>query len=257
MMPSPSGSPEPFGPETPWHGEARALLESAISRHGGWDAWRALGTLSLRFVHLDGVIPLLKGEGGTFPAPGRVDATPHEHRAVFYDYPAPGTRGLYSNGKVALIGAGDAVVDTHPDRRATFRGFGKWRRWSPLDALYFFGYAITHYLSLPFTLADATPLGRRDITQDGRRLTGIAVALPVELHTHSARQTFYFDDGLLMRHDYVADIISPLARGAHHSRDYVRAQGIAVARERHVVARVGRWRMPLVALHADLEVMSG
>jgi hypothetical protein len=31
----------------------------------------------------------------------------------------------------------------------------KYRRWSPIDALYFFGYALWHYHVLPFALAEA------------------------------------------------------------------------------------------------------
>ena len=91
---------------------------------------------------------------------------------------------------------------------------------------------------------------------DGRALTRIDVELPATLHTHCRRQAFYFDDdGLLRRHDYVAEIAGWFARGAHLWRDFVTAHGIPIPRVRHVVMRLGRMTTPLVALHAELDVV--
>ena len=136
-----------------------------------------------------------------------------------------------------------------------FRGWRKLRRWSPADALYFFGYALTHYHGLPFTLGRARPLALRQVRYAGRTLHGIEVELPAELHTHSRRQTFYFEaDGLLRRHDYVADIAGAWARGAHFWTDFVTVAGLEMPRVRHVVARIGRRATPFVALHAELAI---
>ena len=89
----------------------------------------------------------------------------------------------------------------------------------------------------------------------GRKLTGIEVELPADLHTHSPRQTFYFEeDGLLRRHDYVADIAGAWARGAHFWTDFVTVAGVQMAGVRHVVARVRRQTVPFVALHAELAI---
>jgi hypothetical protein len=240
-----------------WTGEAGALLERAVARHGGWPAWRAFQRLTLELRALSGLVPALKGAGRTFPQPSRADVFAHECRAVFHDYPSPGRQGVFTAGTVQLLDAGGAVVESSPDHRGSFRGLRKWRRWSPADALYFFGYALTHYHGLPFTLAEARPMGLCQILCEGQRLTGVDVELPATLHTHSRRQSFYFDDeGLLRRHDYVADIVGWMARGAHFWRDFVRVQGIEIARARHVVMRVGRRTTPIVALHAELDVAS-
>src|SRR5262245_48477874 len=239
-----------------WTGEAGALLARAVARHGGRDAWEALRCVTLAPKNLSGLLPSLKGVGRTFPLPPRVDIYPHEYRAVFHDYPAPGQHGVFAAGAVQLVDAGGRVVAADADPRARFRGPRKWRRWSPADALYFFGYALTHYHGLPFTLADGRPLALCRARSDGRALTGVDVELPAALHTHSRRQTFYFDDeGLLRRHDYVAEIVGWWARGAHLWRDFVTAHGIPIPRERHVVARLGRTTTPFVALHADLDVV--
>jgi len=245
-----------FPPGSPWSGEARALLEKAIARHGGLGAYAAFGIVSFRPRELRGLLPKLKGLGKTFQLPPRIDVAPRDHRAVFHDYPTPGRRGLYSNGKVALLDDNGAMAETHAEIRTTFVGRHKLHRWSPADALYFFGYALTHYCSLPFSLAEGTPAGPlRHARHDGAALTGIDVQLPPTLHTHSTRQTFYFDDeGLLRRHDYVADIVGPWARAAHYSEDYQTVAGLPMARRRHVVARVARWPTPVVALHAELDI---
>jgi hypothetical protein len=244
-----------FPSDSAWSGDARALLEKAVDRHGGWAAYAAFGVVSFKPRELRGLLPKLKGLGKTFRLPPRIDVAPRDHRAVFHDYPVVGRRGLYSNGKIALLDEKGAMTETHPHLRTTFVGAHKLERWSPADALYFFGYALTHYCSLPFSLAEGRPLALRRARHGGRALTGVEVQLPPTLDTHSARQTFYFDDeGLLRRHDYVADIVGPWARGTHYSDDYLTVAGLPMARRRHVVARVARWPTPVVALHAELDI---
>lgn len=243
---------------TAWTGEAGALLDRAIARHGGRAAWEAFRCVTLAPRTLGGALPALKGIGRTFPLPPRIDVYPHESRAVFHDYPAPGQRSVFAAGAVELLDADGRALAKNPDARRTFRGLRKWRRWAPADALYFFGYALTHYHGLPFTLAEGRPLALRRARADGRALAGVEVELPAALHTHNRRQTFYFDDqGLLRRHDYVAEIVGWWARGAHLWRDFVTAGGIPIPRVRHVVARFGRIATPLVALHAELDVSPG
>jgi hypothetical protein len=238
-----------------WTGAAKALLDRAVARHGGRAAWEALRQVTVTPRRLSGLLPFVKGAGRTFQFQRRIDVFPHEYRAVFNDYPAAGQRGVFTAGAVELLDGSGAVIEASAEHRRSFRGLRKWRRWSPADALYFFGYALTHYCGLPFTLAAGRPLGLSHVRSDGRALTGVDVELPAELHTHCRRQAFYFDDeGLLRRHDYVADIAGWIARGAHLWRDFVDVQGIPTPRERHVVARLGRRQTPLVALHAELDV---
>jgi len=237
-----------------WTGEAAALLARAVARHGGPAAWEAVRCVTLAPRKLNGMLPSLKGVGRTFSLPDRIDVFPHEYRAVFHDYPAPGQRGVFTAGAVQVLDADGGELLADANRRDSFRGLRKWRRWSPVDALYFFGYALTHYCGLPFTLGEGRPLSMGRGRADGRALTRVDVELPPALHTHCRRQAFYFDDdGLLRRHDYVAEIAGWMARGAHLWRDFVTAHGIPIPRTRHVVARLGRVPTPFVALHAELD----
>lgn len=236
-----------------WTGTPRALLETAIRRHGGWDAWTSLRTIVAEPRSLSGMVPWLKGYGRTFPLPARVEIEPVLGRATFFGYPSPGATGTFDRGRLTLTDAAGAITAATDDGRAWFRGWRKLRRWSPQAALYFFGYAFTHYHSLPFTLGQGRLLGLHRVRHEGRTLKGLHVELPVSLHTHCRRQTFYFEeDGLLRRHDYVAEVVGRWARGAHLWDDFVTVAGVEVARVRHVVARLGRRVTPFVALHAEL-----
>ena len=247
----------PAGEAPGWSGTALGLLEGAVRRHGGWDAWRALRAVVVQPRSLSGLVPFSKGYGRTFRLPPRAEIEPHEGRAVFDDYPAPGASGTFARGTLSLADPRGAVVASVENGRASFRGLRKLRRWSAADALYFFGYALTHYHALPFTLGRGRPLGIRRARYEGRWLTGVEVELPAELHAHTRCQTFYFeDDGLLRRHDYVADIIGPWARGAHFWSGFVTVGGLEMATVRHVVLRLGRRATPVVALHAELALSS-
>jgi hypothetical protein len=161
-------------------------------------------------------------------------------RAVVHDFPRAGATGVFASGLVAL---GDAAPAAH---RQAFRGLRKWRRWSPLDALYFFGYALTHYHAVPFTLPTA------ELRAWDPRRRALTVAFPPDVHTHSAVQRFQFDEtGLILRHDYVADVAGAWARGAHFWRDFVTVEGFPIATHRRVLARLGRLPVPgAVALDA-------
>jgi len=62
------------------------------------------------------------------------------------------------------------------------------------------------------------------------------------VHTHCRRQQFYFGaDGRIVRHDYVANVIGPMAHGSHFWEEYDQSGGLLIARGRRVVVRLGRY----------------
>lgn len=235
-----------------WPAEPRALLDRSCARYGGRPRWLRR-RISLTPRVLTGLLPAWKGMGASFGLPGRIRVEPSAERVVFEDYPGPGAEGIYEAGTVVLLGADQREQAREAALRPSFRGLHKLARWRPLDALYFFGYAIAHYHAVPFTLGEA-----RFVRQSRwRDLDAVTVVFPPTLHTHSPRQTFYFDaDGLIRRHDYVADIVGPWTPGAHFWRDYTEIDGTVIARTRHVVARLGRLPTPVTALHAEFTEVS-
>jgi hypothetical protein len=231
-----------------WTSDARALVDRAIAAHGGRDAWLAARRILLPFESADGFLLRRMGYGRTFTAPRLYDVRPHEGTAIFHDYPDAQHRGRFETGDVVIesLDSRDAPVESL-NHRCTFAGVAKYRRWNALDALYFFGYALVHYHRLPFTLMEADLV---DVVRHDGVPVGVDVVFSPDVETHSPRQRFVFGDadGRIVRHDYVADVIGPVARGAHFWLDYERVSGLLVARRRRVLARFGSSVTPLAVL---------
>ncbi|HYP98403.1 MAG TPA: hypothetical protein VER96_07000 [Polyangiaceae bacterium] len=236
-----------------WTPASLAVLERACDYFGGFETWRALHQIRLFGERLSGFVPWLKGNGHTFVAPRTFEIRPHRRWARFLSYPDPDHVGIFDNGKVRLQrNDGSAVRVFADEHRQSFRGLAMNRRWSPLDALYFFGYALTHYHSLPFSLVDARLIRATEVGSGKDRLSVLDVELPADLPTHCRRQQFYFNQsGALERHDYHAEIVGFFARGAHFWQRQTRRSGFPISLTRHVTLRLGAYSCPFTALHAN------
>lgn len=235
-----------------WPGPARALVERSVARHGGWDRWDALDTVSITMRSLTGLIPSTKGVGRSFPLPSRIVVTPHAFRTVFEDYPAAGERIAFERGAVRVFDRNSVATWEDDDFRRRFDGLAKLRSWGPADAAYFFGYALAYYQSIPFLLT-RTAFVHHELDA-GNAMSAVTVDFPDDVVTHCRRQRFFFaEDGRVVRHDYVADVIGAWARGCHYWRNYDESSGYLVARTRHVTPRLFGRPLPGVALHAELD----
>lgn len=224
-------------------------LDLAIRSHGGKTNWADLDHLLIEMKSLTGLLPTLKGVGKTFPAFKKAKIYPKRFRLEFLDYPNPGETTVFDNGRVKTFNAGEPLAPlTHQHRRASFNGLRKYRRWSPEDAVYFFGSAITTYYNVPF-LFEQLPHQIHE-NKAGFR---IDVKFPNEIHTHGPNQSFYFNQsGLLTRHDYNAEVVGWWASGAHFTTDYKDLDGFPIATKRTVYARLGRAVTPIAVLAAEL-----
>jgi hypothetical protein len=233
-----------------WNTQSLAVLERACDHYGGLETWQALSKVRLIADRLSGLVPWLKGNGRTFRPASVFEIQPHERRARFLNYPDAEHVGIYDDGALRLERSDTKeVVAQAREHRQSFRGPAKNRRWTPLDALYFFGYALTHYHSLPFSLYDARLIRAHETGPGSDRLSVLDVELPADLATHCRRQSFYFDRaGRLVRHDYTADIVGFWARGAHFWKRQTSFAGFPVALDRHVFARLGGYACPVTAL---------
>lgn len=228
---------------------AEAIIERACARHGG-AVWERLEAIELHVESLQGFVPWSKGHKRTFPPFGFARVEPKARRMIAYDWPEKGQATVFDRGAVKTVALDEAKLGFEgPDHRKRFSGFAKLSRWTPEDAVYFFGYAVTHYLGLPFSLKEARIAGAGAV---GER-TWVDAQYTPEQHTHCGSERFYFEpDGLLYRHDYTADVIGPGTAGAHFSADYEVLNGFPVARDRRVVARLGRALTPIPVLQARL-----
>lgn len=243
-------------PGSELYGDNRKLadhpkLARAIEAYGGISLWRRLKHVVLRVESLGGILPVIKGLGNTFARPELVTVSPADRRVEFHDYPRPGARAQFDNGSVSVYDAEGAEVFREGAYRQTFRGLAKNRRWSDADAVYFFGYALVTYLSVPFILPGIAT-GITEVN-DGLRVTA---RFPDGWDTHSLEQEFWFDSsGLLVRHDYRADVVGWWAAGAHFTSDYTIVAGLPIARKRHVFGRLLGAVTPVPVLNASIQAV--
>lgn len=224
---------EPIDPS--WTADARDLVERAIAAHGGLERWQAVQRIDLRVHRARGSLLTIKGRGRTFEMPCDIHTYPHDRRTEFLDYPGHDQRTIFRDRDVSVEQPPGHVIVKSPDHRRTFAGLRKLRRWTPLDPAYFFGYAVWHYHALPFTLLSARLV--RPLRQGS--LAGVDVEFAPGVPTHCRRQRFWFDSSSrLVRHDYVADVIGPWARGSHLWEHFESVGGLLIARRRRVVGRV-------------------
>src|SRR5688572_23217037 len=138
-----------------------------------------------------------KGRAGCFKDYGlSIDA--REPNAIFEPYPREGSTGVFSGDAVRILDTEGSVIEERDDPREAFSGSSGLRRrlrWDRLDALYFAGYAMWNYLTIPFLFESegfATEEGEPLETDTGpwRRLD---VRFPEGFPTHCREQCFYFD----------------------------------------------------------------
>ena len=227
-----------------WPPPAQDLIRRAIDRHGGWSLWNRLEAVSAHLVSLRGFLPWMKGYGRSFQMAPSLTTFPKETRTEFH--------GANGEPRVATFNRGDMRLHA-PEagrpraggqslaHRRTFAGPRKMRRWNAMDAHYFFGYAFASYAAVPFVLPGLRYLGRVDGRWQGERWEGVRVEFPSDAQVHCRRQSYFFDpSGLLRRNDYVADVVSAWATGAHFWRDYTTVQGLPLPARRTVLWRMGR-----------------
>jgi hypothetical protein len=237
---SPSASSRLTEKYVGWSPAAIVLAERACARHGGWERFENVERVSLDVVTISGTLPSFMGIGSRYPLFGRVHVEPHRQRTTFDDWPTQGDEAVYMYGEVHVKEVFSAV-GSRKHRRFLPR-----LTWRPVDAAYFFGYALINYVSLPFLLARTQLVSTKDRT--------LVVDFPPEFDTHCKRQSFHFDEsGLLVAHDYTAEVIAGVAAGRHYPEEYAEVGGLLFPRKRRVVARLGAWATPVEVLHAHLE----
>jgi hypothetical protein len=214
-----------------------ALLEEVIAAHGGADRWRRAEAIEGAF-----------SSGGLafasrlqpFALRGlRVSVAPHRRVLGLTDYCKPGWQGIWTPDKVEIRDTGDRTVASRSSPRASLMRASRKLFWDKLDLLYFAGYALWNYLSFPFLLLEpgVSPVDGGTTGETGQRW--LKVRFDEALPTHSPVQVFHFDrSGLLLRHDYTADVIGRFAAAANFCGRSESIDGLRFYTRRRVLPRL-------------------
>jgi hypothetical protein len=203
-----------------------SLLEETLAAHGGIERWRAAGEIEaeLRSGGFALASKLVAGPFRRYTA--RVSV--HEPRAVLDPYPEAGSRGVFEGDRVRIVGE---TTSEREDPRQLFPGVRRRLWWDRLDALYFAGYALWNYLTTPLLLTREGVA----VSEDGRTLH---VTFPEGLPTHCREQSFQLDDdGLIVRHDYTAEVFGRWARAKHLCSEHREFDGLIFPTRRRVTPR--------------------
>lgn len=243
---------------------AAGLLAEALEAAGGEQRWRSARRVAAR-TRSGGLLPRTRVPGNRF-ADYLVTVEVERQHAILDPYPEPGLRGVLDGDEVRIETSTREPVKARRDPRSRFFGLAGLRRnvrWDELDATYFAGYAMWNYLTTPLLLArpeielsEGAPWAG-----EGAPWRRLDARFPPDIHTHSARQSFFLDQGgRLVRHDYTAQVVARRAHAAHYCAEHREFDGLLFPTRRRVLPRRrdlrSRARPTLVWLeldHVDVE----
>jgi hypothetical protein len=212
------------------------LLEKVLDVHGGLDNWRRVTTVDFRLTFRGAALEIKRQPHGLRDVLVKIDA--RRPRTLITPFPAPGSRGVFGDGRVTIETDAGVKTSELDEPRKSFEGHQRQSPWTDQQFLYFVGYALHNYMTMPFLL-----------TKDGVRCEEIApheehgenwrvlkVSFPPGIHVHCTEQKFYFNDvGYLVRNDYAPDVTHGTA--AHYVFDHKDFDGFIFPTHRRVVMR--------------------
>jgi hypothetical protein len=212
------------------------LLQRAVAAHGGLDRFNQFQQVSAG-VSIGGALWSLKGRPEQHNV--RVTVDLHQERTVFAPFKLPTQHAVFTPDRLTVETNQGAVVEERTHPRTAFAGHTRETPWDDLHQLYFSGYAMWTYLTVPFCLTWAGfEVAEIESWQEQDEIwRRLAVTFPPSIASHSARQTFYFDaDGLLRRHDYEVEVAGRFP-AAHYVSDFQNVSGLLLAKKRRVFPR--------------------
>lgn len=130
--------------------------------------------------------------------------------------------GVLDGKDVRIENAEGQIISQRKNARDFFPFGRRLFYWDDLDMAYFANYAFWNYFTLPNLLTDS----RIKWTEKDNCV--LSAVFPDCIPTHSSKQDFYFDctTGLLLQHNYTADIISKLAKAANVVREHNKSENV-------------------------------
>ena len=216
------------------------LVEKVLAAHGGADRWRAVSAITAR-GRINGLLP--RRFAGNKLADFTFEVQTAQQHTVIRDFPRAGQRAVFDQGVVRIETDEGEVLESRTDPRSLFSGLSGIHRnvrWDPLDVAYFAGYASWNYLNSPLLLTwDGVGVREGEPwRQRGETWRRLEVTFPAGFHTHCRHQTFYVDtDGLIRRHDFVAEPVGRWATAALCCDQHQDVDGLVIPMRRRVLPR--------------------
>ena len=234
------------------------LLDEVLTAHGGVERWQSVSAITAR-GRLGGLLP--QRFPGNKLAKFTVEVEVAEQRTVLHDFPRVGECAVFDKGVVRIETRDGEELGRRTDPRPEFFGLSGVRRnlhWDALDTAYFAGYAFWNYLNAPLLLArdDITVTEAEPWQESGQQWRRLQATFAPEIDTHCRQQTFYVDNGdLIRRHDFVAEPVGSWAKAALYCDQHREFDGLTFPTRRRVLPRGPGGRVPsrptLLALDFD------
>jgi hypothetical protein len=205
------------------------LLEHVLDAHGGLDRWRQLRQISAH-ARIDGVTWHVKGFGEAMRH-SHITLDPHHQSVSYTPFLAADRRSRFEPERVAIESLDGEVVAERAGPRGAFAGHELSTKWDELHLAYFTGYAMWNYLTAPF-LFTWPGIATEEIEpweENGETWRRLKVTFPPDIATHNREQVFYYgQDGLLRRHDYIAEVVHGAnpALTAHYTDEHRSFSGL-------------------------------
>jgi len=212
-----------------------SLLKLATEAHGGVDRWNDLRSLKAN-LSVTGAIWHVKGKPDILKNI-RIELPLHEERLITH-FVVQNKRFVFTPLQVSIEDEQGHIIDKRDEPRRAFVGQKFETPWDDLHVTYFDSYALWTYLTIPFlyTYPGFVTEELPPWQEDGEEWRPLKAIFPDNIASHTREQISYFgQDGLLRRHEYVVDIMGG-ARGLNYAYDYRKVDGVMVPVTRRVVA---------------------
>jgi hypothetical protein len=223
------------------------LVKMTIEAHGGLERWKQVRRISASF-RVSGPSFKQRGPvGEAFAAlPMRVLVDAHEPHVILEPFAAFEQKGIYRPHRTVVESSEGRVVEALDNPRDTLKTVALGDPWSGPQILYFIGYSLWMYFTLPYTfLEDGVRCEEVEPwVEAGETWRALKVTYPASYPSHSTAQIHYFDNkGLMRRQDYTVDVRQNIG-AAHYIEGHQTFDGFVFPTRRRIYSR-GADRKPL------------
>lgn len=216
------------------------LVSTTIAAHGGLDAWQRVDRVTANF-QASGVSFTQRGpvaEAFT-QQPGRIAIDTRMQTMTLAPFVAPQQRGIYLPNRTVVESLDGTLLEALDDPRGALAQLVPGTAWSAPQILYFLGYSLWMYLTLPYNfLMDGVQYEEiAPLTENGETWRALKVTYPASFPSHSTEQIHYFDaHGMMRRQDYSVDVRQDLS-ASHYIDGHREFDGFMFATERRIYLR--------------------